>query len=609
MFDLCMLEIEDMLWDGSSKSDDHIVPYTGGKHRNECTTLGDSHKKPHHEFTGFTTKPDDRGKIARKEKEQTCISAVTNIKYTMLGNNTSWSDTADGVFPCSSDGDLVKEKSSLCCNDSIASNHCFRNSTTMESIGNEFCSSDAIPGAKCDAADNNLYSFPLTQVTQADNHISFLGNEHDNKESSNLLYSDAWSEIGNFDDIDRLFRGCDSIFGLGDASNEDELCWFSSSHAIDGSEDVTKSAFKFSSSEASSPLEIKQEHTEAHRMDNGSPSIDDSNQNNLSITTRGSSDGTGQPSYANGFITDSESKDGVTFKEQGLEINGGIECKISPKSQGRIDQGMMVNSLKRRSRHQNRSKGKRKDGFHRGGSLKQLTNLKAPFETSPDHVFSYKQPDCSQHSDLTSLNTPLSNMESASSGNHHPPFSYPVQIEKSMDQPEIDVGGLGEIEGVGLGIPAELDSSNGQEGSCMSSVLDEISLEAIGFRQLQHVMEQLDIRTKLCIRDSLYRLGQSAEQRHNGDGRDGRDTDTNVGQMPEETDECTGFMDMETNTNLIDRSIAHLLFHRPSDPSVRSIYDDTSLQSHAMVNGTANEVVENLAFARKRSLEEQPPSR
>lgn len=46
---------------------------------------------------------------------------------------------------------------------------------------------------------------------------------------------------------------------------------------------------------------------------------------------------------------------------------------------------------------------------------------------------------------------------------------------------------------------------------------------------------------------------------------------------------CTGFMDMETNTNPIDRSIAHLLFHRPSDPSVRSVYDDTSLKSHAMV--------------------------
>lgn len=29
-------------------------------------------------------------------------------------------------------------------------------------------------------------------------------------------------------------------------------------------------------------------------------------------------------------------------------------------------------------------------------------------------------------------------------------------------------------------------------------------------------LSQLDIKTKLCIRDSLYRLARSAEQRHNG---------------------------------------------------------------------------------------------
>lgn len=40
---------------------------------------------------------------------------------------------------------------------------------------------------------------------------------------------------------------------------------------------------------------------------------------------------------------------------------------------------------------------------------------------------------------------------------------------------------------------------------------------------------------------------------------------------------------METDTNPIDRSIAHLLFHRPSDPSVMPVNDPSSLKSHAMV--------------------------
>ncbi|KAK9073946.1 hypothetical protein SSX86_006540 [Deinandra increscens subsp. villosa] len=116
----------------------------------------------------------------------------------------------------------------------------------------------------------------------------------------------------------------------------------------------------------------------------------------------------------------------------------------------------------------------------------------------------------------------------------------------------------------------ELDSLNVPEGSSISSELDEISPEATAFRQLQQVMLQLDVRTKLCIRDSLYRLARSAEQRHSYAGVS--DSTANHGVtsgplMTEGTSKYTGLMDMETDTNPIDRTIAHLLFHRPSDSS------------------------------------------
>jgi len=42
-------------------------------------------------------------------------------------------------------------------------------------------------------------------------------------------------------------------------------------------------------------------------------------------------------------------------------------------------------------------------------------------------------------------------------------------------------------------------------------------------------------------------------------------------------------MNLETNTNPIDRSIAHLLFHRPSDPSVLPPSDTLPLKSSFMV--------------------------
>lgn len=48
-----------------------------------------------------------------------------------------------------------------------------------------------------------------------------------------------------------------------------------------------------------------------------------------------------------------------------------------------------------------------------------------------------------------------------------------------------------DIEEIKKGASAELDSLNVQEGSSISSELDEISLEASSFRQLQQVMEQV----------------------------------------------------------------------------------------------------------------------
>lgn len=114
---------------------------------------------------------------------------------------------------------------------------------------------------------------------------------------------------------------------------------------------------------------------------------------------------------------------------------------------------------------------------------------------------------------------------------------------------------------LGIHQKTEMGSLNVPEISSISSELDEISLEATSFRQLQQVMKQLDLRTKLCIRDSLYRLATSAEQRHNNPSFSSGDIGGPL--MAQRSD--NGLMDMETDTNPIDRSVAHLLFHRPSE--------------------------------------------
>lgn len=70
-------------------------------------------------------------------------------------------------------------------------------------------------------------------------------------------------------------------------------------------------------------------------------------------------------------------------------------------------------------------------------------------------------------------------------------FCVPVSVQKHAEQPENETEVHSDVEGVSIGMQPEFYSSNLQESSCMSSVLDEISLEATSFRQLKQVTEQV----------------------------------------------------------------------------------------------------------------------
>lgn len=69
-------------------------------------------------------------------------------------------------------------------------------------------------------------------------------------------------------------------------------------------------------------------------------------------------------------------------------------------------------------------------------------------------------------------------------------FCSAVSVQKQV-QSELGIKGNSEVDGVSIRVPTVLVSSNGQESSCMSSVLDEISLEATSFCQLQQVMDKV----------------------------------------------------------------------------------------------------------------------
>lgn len=142
------------------------------------------------------------------------------------------------------------------------------------------------------------------------------------------------------------------------------------------------------------------------------------------------------------------------------------------------------------------------------------------------------------------------------------PSESQMPVSESDFEPSLSVG------------QTSVDAASDDEGG---------SLEAAVLDELQSTIKtQLELGTRMCIRDALYRLARSAMKRQASSGRPAGDDGAKCPQISQETDATsTGLesstnsdpssssrvsrMDMsvvETHTNPIDRTIAHLLFHK-----------------------------------------------
>ncbi|XP_061350382.1 protein LNK1 [Gastrolobium bilobum] len=546
----------------------------------------------------------------------------------------SWSQNPGGLFS-SHDSDSCKEPKRLTSDNTRMSDHCFKSSNEDYS-GSELCADDTILGDKCVMENDNVSEYSINLISQTDNELSFLDN-------------DGWLDIGNFEDIDRMLS-CELTFGMGDLNNEEEFCWLSSSHGTEGSDDALKSEFKFPSAQASTLESISDYEIEPNENIEGL-SINNCNKKAFPIDKKRRSQmdvGHDAVPVPLSTFSDLDMKFGNTDDSMPKQK---IQGKLSKPSAGKRKNGYLKNGDSDHPYAQVEQYANLKESF--GASSSGVTSQDSIHIHRPKmdsgslgciQIESpLMHPDNSHTSNYTSLLPTLSGSRSEHDG-HPSPFkdsSYASNVENSYGHPlesadlqtndkrensylcrdaqllsrgfnsenmaspmpfhslgpaqkvapefENENEGYGEVGGVSIGFSQEIDSSNVQEGSSMSSALDEISLEATSFRQLQQVTDQLDIRTKLCIRDSLYRLAKSAEQRHydaNASGQIGNDVEACKAITTEDANRCTGFMNMETNTNPIDRSIAHLLFHRPSDPLMLPLNDTTPFKSGPMIHGS-----------------------
>ncbi|CAM8899169.1 unnamed protein product [Rhodiola kirilowii] len=472
MSDSHIYELEDIAWDAFSVSDNHLVPHPQIEQNEGSHVLvpTESHKKLKHEV-GMPSCTGSHGVERVGVANEGNMFSSTNIKSEKVLANGAWShshnadafQTYDDLMTSLSSGDQT-----------MAGGNFISNINFYTSVPS--------PTNNRTAADNNI-SYSLSDAHQSESDLSFLYNGHENKEIDDPLFYE-WPEIENFD-VSQMLRTCDSAFGLGDSAKEDEMCWFSSSTAVNDSDDASKLQARSSYSDINS-LKFLSENFESPQPNHKSPAVDAFNKRSAGASNTTS-----------------------TLASNTIE-------------QSCLSKASSINELPTSSDKMDRDKPLKEVSKHITSMDYQKQTVETNF--SPHHFDSSKPTSNTQLSFKETSQRLLSTNDSG-----------PQMQNESLNK------------------------------NCQ---LDEISLEETSFRQLQEVMEKLDLKAKLCIRDSLYRLARSAEQRHGVATmiRAGR-ADKNSNEALTAQTKHAGLLDIETDTNPIDRSIAHLLFHRPSDLS------------------------------------------
>lgn len=241
MSDWRLFEIDGAVWDESGESDDHIVPDPKDAWEGACMVKGESKKNFCGETFNALSKSAEKRSVGNKnvcltEKGVTSSSIAKEEPSAQLLDMDSWCD-----LQCekqSATYDLMHANAEMG-NKSVDSKP--YKDVKQESTENDLIigickedpileNGDSIIGERDDGLVNNFCHFSLSDICPPEGDLEFFGNEHEDEESCTLL-DYGWENIGNFEDVDRLLRSCESTFGHSVNSSVDELLWSSSSSA------------------------------------------------------------------------------------------------------------------------------------------------------------------------------------------------------------------------------------------------------------------------------------------------------------------------------------------------------------------------------------------
>ncbi|KAL2898134.1 Protein LNK3 [Bienertia sinuspersici] len=143
----------------------------------------------------------------------------------------------------------------------------------------------------------------------------------------------------------------------------------------------------------------------------------------------------------------------------------------------------------------------------------------------------------------------------------HASDNGPSRVRKSSSRSTSDQSSCPSIK---VSETRDVGPSNHKAARKTLEVNDPSSIEESVLTGLESVLNQLNDETRLCLRDSMYRLAKHSEDQTSKDAQsEGHFPDEP--SMPEAGDVCSRSRTMETTeseTNAIDRAVAYMMFNK-----------------------------------------------
>ncbi|XP_059311723.1 protein LNK2 isoform X3 [Lycium ferocissimum] len=555
MFDWNDQELTDIIWGETGESDDHIVPYADGS-EGKAPAYGDNIKKEW-DVEASNIKPTDQKKLTTK-------ADLSNIEQ----DGSSKRDTGGATITAGYRMDLGADLS-----------------LTNATKSNQ----DSL----CAEASNNLTEVPQHECLRDERNR--LGDDsrvfhHQNEELEQGDFIDyGWANIGSFDDLDKIFSNNDPIFG--ETSLPNTLDLWSSCKDVTSSPDKSVPLSIGSPSLALGSLRSPSERLEInaeYRLDQEKSTVDEENANDITSDVH--------------LCTDARDHDGGKSmrlpKEK--ELCGSLSPHLNKFGMPSVtNQPCPASELSQQSLLQGPEclQHKHCPGplfassiYGDSGNYCSPMPVWSPFhsgQASHQHVLSsYKSsPGNSSHfnksQDASSKPLMMTPQEKIEKLRRRQQLRAMLAIQKQQRQFSYQPKKGGSVEENMSCIPSVDPSSPLEQGDsnpvCLA--VEDPSVEDVALYLLQDVISKLDLKIRLCIRDSLFRLAQSATQRQCGnDSCSSRNGGGEVSK--EEMNTNSRPPHVETETNPIDRTVAHLLFHNPSElPSKLAEFPKSSMFS------------------------------